>query len=131
MRRRRILYAVAAAVLFLTEVIIALFVRDRFIRPYGGDILVTALLCCAVRIFLPHKIRSLPVWVFLFSVCVETAQYFDYASLLGIGKDSPLRIILGSSFAWLDIVCYAAGCVLFAIACFKDGHTGIFHLFVL
>lgn len=37
---KRIMYAAAFLILLAAEVLIALFVRDRFIRPYGGDILV-------------------------------------------------------------------------------------------
>ena len=32
-------YALAAALLFAVEVAIALYVRDRFVRPYLGDVL--------------------------------------------------------------------------------------------
>ena len=41
--KRRGIYAIAFVLLLVTEVLIALFVRDRFIRPYGGDILVTVI----------------------------------------------------------------------------------------
>ena len=43
--RLRLGYGLAALLLFVIEVLIALFVRDRFIRHYGGDILVTLLIC--------------------------------------------------------------------------------------
>lgn len=109
----RIRYAVAFASILLTEILIALFVRDAFIRPYGGDILVTVLLCCFVRIFLPSGVRLLPLWIFLFAFAVEIGQYFDYASLLGFSESGFMRTLLGSSFSVLDLVCYAAGCGLF------------------
>ena len=43
--RLRMGYGLAALLILVIEVLIALFVRDRFIRPYGGDILVTLLIC--------------------------------------------------------------------------------------
>ena len=110
--RPRTAYALCSAGIFLTEVLIALFVRDDFIRPYGGDVLVTVLICCFVRIFFT-KIRFLPLWVFLFAAAVEVGQAFDFVSLMGLGDIAFFRILLGSTFSWADLVCYAAGCALF------------------
>lgn len=114
--RLRLVYAAAFVILLLAEILIALFVRDAFIRPYGGDILVTILLCCFVRIFLPEGVRLLPLWVFLFSAAVEIGQYFDYASIFGFTESGIMRTILGSSFSLADLLCYAAGCTIFALA---------------
>ena len=58
--RLRLGYGLAALLILVAEVLIALFVRDRFIRPYGGDILVTLLICCAIRVILPKGYR-LPI----------------------------------------------------------------------
>ena len=112
--RPRTAYALCSAGIFLTEVLIALFVRDDFIRPYGGDILVTALICCFLRIFFLYGIRLLPLWVFLFAAAVEVGQAFDFVSLMGLGDIAFFRILLGSTFSWADLVCYAAGCALFS-----------------
>ena len=81
----RAVYAVSFAVILIIEILIALFVRDSFIRPYGGDILVTILICCFVRMIFMEKIPLLPLWVFLFAVTVEVLQYFDIVSILGLG----------------------------------------------
>ena len=112
--RPRTAYALCSAGIFLAEVLIALFVRDDFIRPYGGDILVTALICCFLRIFFPCGVRLLPLWVFLFAAAVEVGQAFDFVSLMGLGDIAFFRILLGSTFSWADLVCYAAGCALFS-----------------
>ena len=112
----RIIYAVLFVVIFVVEVLIALFVRDNFIRPYGGDILVTILICCFVRIFFHEKVKLLPVWVFLFALAVEIGQYFDYVSLLGLADSKFFSIVLGTGFSFIDIFCYAFGCVIFFIS---------------
>ncbi len=53
-RKARVIYAILAGVILATEILIACFVRDRFIRPYGGDILITAsLLGLSVALILP------------------------------------------------------------------------------
>ncbi|MBR4960510.1 MAG: DUF2809 domain-containing protein [Clostridia bacterium] len=114
-QRKRILYAALFFVLLVTEVCIALFVHDRFIRPYGGDVLVTVLICCFCRIFFPEKPAWLPMAVFLFAAAVEAGQYFDFVSLLGLGNIRFFRILLGSTFSVPDLFCYLAGCLLFAL----------------
>ena len=112
-RHPRAGYALCFAGIFLTEVLIALFVRDDFIRPYGGDILVTVLICCFMRILFPEGVRLLPVWVFLLAAAVEIGQAFDFVSLMGLGEIAFFQILLGSTFSWADMLCYAAGCALF------------------
>lgn len=109
----RVWYAVSFVVVLIIEILIALFVRDDFLRPYGGDILITVLICCFVRIFFPSGIRLLPLWVFLFAGAVEVAQYFDFVYLLGLGDIAFFRIWLGTVFSFVDVICYAVGCALF------------------
>ena len=112
--RLRLGYGLAALLLLVAEVLIALFVRDRFIRPYGGDILVTLLICCVIRVILPRNYR-LPIGggVLLFAVLVEVGQYFGLVYRLGLGHIEFFRILIGTGFSWWDMVCYGAGCVLF------------------
>ena len=109
----RAVYAVSFAVILIIEILIALFVRDSFIRPYGGDILVTILICCFMRMIFLDKIPLLPLWVFLFAVLVEVLQYFDIVALLGLGDIKFFVVLIGNSFSFVDIICYAVGCVLF------------------
>ncbi|MBR5444609.1 MAG: DUF2809 domain-containing protein [Clostridia bacterium] len=114
-RKKRIGYAILFLLILVTEVLIALFVRDRFIRPYGGDVLVTVLICCFLRIFFPERPVWLPAAVFVFAAAVEAGQYFDFVSLLGLGHIPFFRILLGSTFSIPDLLCYLAGCLLFAM----------------
>ena len=115
--RLRMGYGLAALLHFVIEVLIALFVRDRFIRPYGGDILVTLLICCVIRVILPRNYR-LPIGggVLAFAILVEVGQYFGLVYLLGLGHIGFFRILIGTGFSWWDMVCYGAGCVLFVAA---------------
>ena len=113
LKKPRLFYALLFFALLVTEVLIALFVHDSFIRPFFVDVLVTVLICCLVRIFFPEKIKLLPLWVFLFAAAVEVGQYFDYVTLLGLGDIEFFRILLGTSFSAADILCYGIGCLLF------------------
>ena len=114
---RRTGYLLAAVLLLVIEVLIALFVQDAFLRPYGGDVLVTVLLCCLVRAVLGDRPRLMPLYVFLFAAAVELSQAAGLASHLPAGAAwDILRIALGSTFSYADLLCYAVGCALFAAA---------------
>ena len=115
MQKSRITYAILTFLLLICEIFIALFVNDNFIRPFVGDVLVVILICSFIRIFKPEGIKLLPLYVFLFAVCVEVAQYFDYAKLLGLDGNRFFSILLGRSFSWNDLVCYGVGCTVFYI----------------
>lgn len=107
---KRLIYTFLFILLFIQETIIALFVRDLFIRPYGGDIIVEWLIYCFIRIFYPRKFKLLPLFIFMLSVFIEVSQYFKLIELLGLSNNKLACNVLGTSFAWADIVCYAVGC---------------------
>lgn len=113
--KRRIGYAAAMVLLIITEVMIALYVHDDFVRPYVGDMLVVIAVYCAVRIFIPVKCKLLPLYVFIFAGGVELLQYFDLVGKLGLENNIFLRTLLGSVFDVKDIVCYAVGCIALGI----------------
>ena len=113
MRSKRLIYALLFLLLLATEVCIALFVHDGFVRPYLGDVLVTALICALVRMIFPKGIRLLPLYVFLFAVAVEIGQYFEMVRLLGLENSAFFSVLLGTTFSVFDLLCYAVGCALF------------------
>jgi len=78
------------------------------VRPYLGDTLVVILLWCIVRIFIPDGCVWLSGAIFLFALLVEISQIFPLCDLLGI-ENKLLRVLMGTSFAWGDIVAYFAG----------------------
>lgn len=113
--RLRVIYGVLFVVILIVEILIALFVHDNFIRPYIGDMLVTVLICSFVRFFIPEKIKVLPMLVFAFSALVEIGQYFDFVKLLGLDDNLFISTLLGRTFSVADLICYAMGCILFAV----------------
>ncbi len=113
--KKRIPYAIAFLILFGTEVFIALFVHDRLIRPYIGDMLVVIVLYCFVKIIDIRDHRWLPLWIFLFAVLTEVLQYFHIVELLGLQDNQFLRVLIGSVFDIKDIACYAVGCIVVAL----------------
>lgn len=114
MKKRRLVYLLAFALLFTAEVLIALFVHDTFVRPFIGDVLVVVLIVLFIRIFVPDGVRLLPLYVFLFAAAVEFLQLADSVRLLGIEGCPFLRIAIGLTFDPLDLLAYALG----ALVCF-------------
>lgn len=108
--KQRLPYIISAGILFLAELYIGFFVHDAFVRPYGGDILITILLCCLWRCVFPNQCRWMPLGIFGFSVAVEFFQLLVGPYL----KGTVIGIIVGASFSWIDILCYGIGCLLFA-----------------
>jgi hypothetical protein len=102
-------YFTLAVLIFITEVCIAVFVHDKFIRPYFGDVLVVILIYCVVESFLGMRVMTAALSVLLFSFCVETLQYFHFINVLGLEKCTIARIVIGTSFSWIDILTYIAG----------------------
>ena len=105
----RLPYFILAVLLFATEVLIALFVDDRFVRPYVGDFLVVILMYCFFRSFLKTSVLSLALAVLLFAYAIETAQYFRLVNRLGLANNKVMRTVIGSSFEWGDMVAYTLG----------------------
>ena len=107
----KILYLILTISLFLVEVGIAIFPTTHFIRNYFGDFLVVMLIYCSIKVVVDSEAKVLAIAVFVFSVMIETAQYFHLADILKI-KNQILRIIIGTSFSWADILMYFLGCVV-------------------
>ena len=107
---KRLFYLIGFAIILAVEIIIGMYVHDRFVRPYMGDALVVVLIYCFIRIFIPKGLSQLPFYVFAFACFIEVLQYFQLVDVLGI-TNRILRIALGSTFDLKDIVSYAGGYV--------------------
>lgn len=105
-------YFSLAFLIFSVEVLIALFVRDNFVRPYLGDVLVVMLIYCFVKSFFNLPVFMLAVGVMAFSVTIEFLQYINIVETLGLEKSAIARTIIGTSFAWIDILAYGVGIVI-------------------
>lgn len=114
-KNKRILYGVIFLILVSIEVLIALFVKDNFVRPYLGDVLVVWVIYSFVRIFFPERLKLLPLFVFLFAAIIEILQYFDFVHLLSLSDYKIAQIVLGSVFDIKDLFCYFVGCIFLAV----------------
>lgn len=108
----RILYGGVFILLVMIEVLIALFVHDNFVRPYLGDVIVIVVLYFFVKFFFVNATRLLPLYLFIFATFVEIGQYLHFVSLIGLDNIEFFRVLMGTSFSWYDIICYAAGSLI-------------------
>ncbi|WP_332454572.1 DUF2809 domain-containing protein [Chryseobacterium aquaticum] len=106
-------YLLLTILIFLVEVLIATVLKNNFfIRAYLGDVIVVILLYTFVKSFFTVNDTKLILGIFAFSCVVEFAQYFNIAEKLGFQPGSLMYIVIGNSFSWVDIACYAVGCLL-------------------
>ncbi|MCD1115406.1 ribosomal maturation YjgA family protein [Chryseobacterium turcicum] len=106
-------YSLLTIVIFLVEVLIATVLKDNFfIRAYLGDVIVVMLLYTFVKSFVIINETKLILGILAFSCFVEFAQYFKIADRLGFQPGSLMYIVIGNSFSWIDILCYAIGCFI-------------------
>ena len=57
---------------------------------------------------------NLPLKIFAFAAALELAQYFSAVQILGI-ENKILKVMIGGTFDFADLLCYAVGCVLAGI----------------
>lgn len=105
----RLNYFILFLVIFFTEVLIAMYAHDQVVRPYVGDLLVVILIYCFLQSFLRLPFKKTAIGVLIFSFIVEILQYFKLVELLGLQHSTIARIVIGTSFQWIDLVAYTAG----------------------
>ncbi|MBT4969798.1 MAG: DUF2809 domain-containing protein [Bacteroidetes bacterium] len=98
-----------AVLIFLVEIAIALFVHDNFIRPYIGDLLVVVLIYCFIKSFLKLPVLTVALFVLIFSFSIEILQFLNIVEKLGLENSKTAKIVIGTSFNWLDLLAYLTG----------------------
>ena len=107
-------YFLCFVVLLILEILIALFIKDKFIRPFFGDFLVVILIYSFIRSFFPYPVITTAFGVLLFSYLVEVSQYFKLVNILGLEGNTWASVIIGTSFSWWDMLFYTLG-ILFVL----------------
>ena len=109
--RTRLAFLVAAVLILAAEIYIAICVKGGFVRHYAGDVLAVILLYALTRAIFSVPSLNLPLKIFAFAAALELAQYFGAVQILGI-ENKILKVMIGGTFDFADLLCYAAGCVL-------------------
>lgn len=109
------IYVVAALVLFIVELLIALFVTDGFVRGYLGDVLVVALVYAALRAMTRMSVAQALAVTLGVALAVEIGQALGVLKMLGLADNRLAAIVFGGVFDMLDIAAYLAGGALVVI----------------
>ena len=111
----RLVYGICFLVLTVVEVLIAMFVHDEWVRPYGGDIIIIFVIYAFISMLLHNGLVSLPIVILLFACLAEGLQYINIVEKLGLGDIEFFNVLLGTVGDVKDIICYAVGCLILII----------------
>ena len=109
--RTRLAFLAAAVLILAVEIYIAICVKGGFVRHYAGDVLAVILLYSLAQAIFSVPPLNLPLKIFAFAAALELAQYFGAVQILGI-ENKILKVMIGGTFDFTDLLCYAAGCVM-------------------
>ena len=112
--RTRLAFLATAVLILAAEIYIAICVKGGFVRHYAGDVLAVVLLYALARAAFSVPPLNLPLKIFAFAAALELAQYFGAVQILGI-ENKILKVMIGGTFDFADLLCYAVGCVLVGI----------------
>lgn len=102
-------YLAISILLLVVEIAIALFINDQFIRPIFGDYLASILLFYMIATFSKLSENKIAFITLLISYTIEILQYIHILELLHLDKIKILKIVLGNSFSWTDMLAYTLG----------------------
>jgi glycopeptide antibiotics resistance protein len=74
--------------------------------------LVVILIYCFVKSFLNTPVAETAVAVLIFSYAIEVLQYFNIVTILGLQNSAIARVVIGTSFEWIDLIAYTLGIVV-------------------
>jgi hypothetical protein len=112
-RSRYLLFLIA---LLVIEICIALFMHDRFVRPWLGDLLVAILLYCAAQSVFLARPQPVATATLLFCFLMESLQAIDIVKRLGLEEQPIFTILIGRTFAWSDVLAYCGGTTIVLLA---------------
>ena len=93
-------------------------IGEEWVHNYLGDILVEIFLCVLLFIILPKKFKKIKLIIIIisiFTIIIEFSQLIQTPFLNHLRQYFLGRLILGTTFSWLDFPCYILGCILGAM----------------
>lgn len=110
------IYLSLTLALLATEILIALYVHDGFIRPFFGDFLAIIFVYSTLMSFGRRSVFRMALASLAISYGIELLQLFHFVEITGLDRYRFLKILIGTSFSWFDVLAYTVGfgCILFA-----------------
>ncbi|MBU2939677.1 DUF2809 domain-containing protein [Lacinutrix sp. C3R15] len=104
-------YLIASIIFFIIEALIAIFLKEGFIRHTFGDYLVVMLLYCIFKSFLKTKPFYLATVVLIIAFSIEFLQLTSFLTILKLQNNTIAKLILGSTFSASDLIAYTLGVI--------------------
>lgn len=111
-RNSKLTYFIGFIFLLIIEILIAKYVEDDFIRPYGGDFLVVILIYCFLMAISKISVLRGILVVLIFSFSIEFFQMINYVKVMQYQPPEVVMIILGHDFSGWDLLAYSLGLLL-------------------
>lgn len=116
-------YFMIFIVIFVTEIMIAIFIHDKIIRPHIGDLLVVILIYAFLKAFFKFKALYMAIGVLIFAYLIEYLQFLNITKALNLENSTFIKLTLGNSFGWIDMICYTLGIgIVLLFDCKKNRH---------
>ncbi|WP_452227916.1 MULTISPECIES: ribosomal maturation YjgA family protein [unclassified Lacinutrix] len=108
-------YIIASILLFAVEALIAIFLKDGFIRHTFGDYLVVILMYCMFKSFIKTKPFYIAIAVLIIAYGIEFLQRTNFLEVLNLQNNRLAILILGSTFSISDLLAYTLGVITILI----------------
>ena len=108
-------YLIASILLFVVEALIAIFLKDGFIRHTFGDYLVVILLYCMFKSCIKTKPFYIAIAVLIIAYGIEFLQCTNLLAFLNLQNSTLAKLILGSTFSISDLIAYTLGVITILI----------------
>jgi len=108
-------FFVSSLILLITEICIATFLTEGFIRHTFGDFLVVILMYCSIRTIIDANPFFIALAVLGLAFIVEFLQLFNLLDYLQLRDHKIATIILGSTFHISDLIAYTLGTLIILI----------------
>ncbi|MGM9474870.1 DUF2809 domain-containing protein [Pedobacter sp. GSP4] len=101
--------------ILIIEILIAKYLHDAFIRPFGGDVLVVVLIYAFLRTFLKTNNKKLALGILVFACLIELFQKLHYVRWFGWEHNKLMCTLLGTSFSYYDLLAYFVGYLIIIV----------------
>ena len=106
---KRTKYLLVTALLLVTEIGIAYFLKTGFVRHVFGDFLVVILMYCFLQVVLPGPVIKMACVALGIAFIVEFLQAVNFLSWMHWEDKLWAKLLFGTSFSWGDILAYCLG----------------------
>ncbi len=121
----RVIYSGITLFTLLSGLTIVLFLSGvPFVRGFLSDVVVVIFMFFFVKTFVPRmNRRPLALFVLLFAFLIEGLQYIHLGDALH--ATGILKVILGATFDWLDLLAYCMGTLISYVVDHRLGRTDL------